>query len=301
MNDTSRILVTGATGQLGKAFHSLIPDAMFTSRLELDCSGELRNIITALQELKPTALIHTAAFTNVDGAESNPSGALRVNAYSTGALVEYCRMADIPIVYYSTDYVLNSQPTKGHTESEIPNPQSVYGISKYVGELYVGTYAKGTTIRLSGVFGDGTNFPATMLRLSESIDIIPVVSDQVMRPTYAPDAARATLQLLDQHWSGDEWRLPSIIHMQNSGPTESWAQYAQQIFFLAGKKTRVQGIALSDYVSNRLPKVTAQRPLNSMFDLALLESLGVTMPSWVESLKSFVECYPRLPDRHPRA
>lgn len=294
MIDTSRILVTGANGQLGRAFRMVIPDAMFTSRLELDCSWESCKIIAVLEELKPAVIIHTAATTNVDAAESDPSLSLRVNAYSTGAMLEYCRAADIPIVYYSTDYVLNSTPpTKGHTEHEIPNPQSVYGISKYVGELYVGTYAKGIIIRLSSVFGEGHNFVNTILRLSESLNIIPVVSDQVMRPTYALDAAQATLQLLERHWGGDEWRLPPIVHMQNSGPIESWAQYAQQIFFLVGKKMRVREITFGQYCEDRTPKVTAPRPSNSVFDVALLEGLGVTMPNWVDSLTSFLAEYPR--------
>ncbi len=294
MIDTSRILVTGTSGQLGKAFRIVIPDALFTSRLELDCSWESCKIITALEELRPAAIVHTAAATNVDAAELHPSAALRVNAYSTGAIVEYCRTADIPLIYYSTDYVFNSKPQiKGHTEHEIPNPQSVYGVSKYVGELYVGTYAKGTVIRLSSIFGDGTNFVNTILQLSESLNIIPVVSDQVMRPTYAHDAARATLQLLERHWNGEEWRLPQIIHMQNSGPSESWAQYAQQILFLAGKKTRVREITFGQYRADRVPKVTAPRPSNSVFDVALLEGLGVTMPNWVDSLTSFLVEHPR--------
>ncbi|MEK7648723.1 MAG: NAD(P)-dependent oxidoreductase [Patescibacteria group bacterium] len=293
MIDTSRILITGASGQLGRAFSVLLGDAMFTSRLELDCSWDTCKIISALEVLQPAAILHTAAYTNVDGAESDPAMALRVNGYATGALVEYCRSTGIPIVYFSTDYVLNSKSIEGHTESEVPNPQSVYGVSKYVGELYVGTYSRGTTIRLSGVFGEGANFVNTLLRLSESLNIIPVVCDQVMRPTYAPDAVQATLQLLEQHWSNGEWRLPPIIHMQNSGPAESWAQYAQQIFFLAGKKTRVQEIMFEHYAKNRLPKKTAPRPSDSILDCTLLESLGVDMSNWTESLKSFVENRPR--------
>lgn len=280
-------LVTGAQGQLGRAFQSVLPNAMYTSRLELDFSWDREKIIAALEELKPSIIIHTAAYTNVDGAQVDVSTALRINGMATAALVEYCRDRDIPLVYYSTDYVLHAQPLNGHTEDELPAPQSVYGMSKYIGELCVKTLGKGVVIRLSSVFGDGANFVRTMLKLSESMDVIPVVSDQVMRPTYAPDVARASAELLRLYWREGVWELPSVIHMQNSGALATWADYAKQIFFLVGKKTRVREITYDEYIASRPGKVTAPRPTNSLFDMSLLESLGCGLPNWTQSLDEY--------------
>ena len=289
MLDTPKFLITGAHGQLGRAFQAIFPDAMFVSQFELDLVCEPKKIHCALQQLSPSAIIHTAAYTNVDAAQSDHATAMRVNGFSTGTLVEYCREHNIPIIYYSTDYVLDSCPSGGHVESEVPQPRSVYGISKYIGELCVNTYGRGTVIRLSSVFGDGTNFPLTMLKLSESHDVIPVVCDQVMRPTYASDVAQATHELLRHYWIQDEWLLPSVLHMQNSGSAVTWSDFAKQIFFQTKKKTRVQEITFEEYVTSRADKITAPRPQNSLFDMSLLESLGVPLRNWTEALHEFCE------------
>lgn len=283
----NKLLITGAAGQLGRAFREVAPDAKFASRTEIDLNWDANAIIAVLERFNPSAIIHAAAYTNVDEAQIMPQRAAKVNGMATGTLVEYCRMHGIPIVYYSTDYVLNSNPSDGHAEDEVPQPRSAYAVSKYIGELFVGAYEKGTIIRLSGVFGEGANFVRAMLNLSELLDEIPVVADQIMRPTHASDAARATLELMKQYRSGGEWELPPILHMQNNGPEVSWADYAKQIFFLAKKKTRVREITFEEYAASRGDKPTAPRPSNSVFNMALLDSLGLPMRKWEEALDGY--------------
>lgn len=287
MIEASRILVTGADGQLGRAFRKVIPEAMFATRIELDLTWNSCKLMAAVEEFKPSLILHAAAYTNVDGAQSDPTTALKVNGAATGILVECCRKHDVPIIYFSTEYVLNTNPDSGHLECERPNPQSIYGISKYIGELYMRTYGKGTVIRLNSLFGDGKNFPLTMLELAKSRDVISVVRDQYIRPTYALDVAKATRELLERHWVGDDWKLPPILHMQNSGPVVHWADFARHLFALQGKSTRVQEIMFEEYVQSRGDKPTAPRPTNSIFDLTLLNSLGAPLRSWVDALNEF--------------
>lgn len=290
----SKLLITGANGQLGRAFREIIPDALFASRAELDLEWHADAIIAALERFNPDAIIHTAAYTNVDEAQILPQKAAKINGMATGTLVEYCRMHGIPIVYYSTDYVFNSSPADGHREEETPQPLSVYGVSKYLGELSIGAYEKGIAIRLSGVFGDGANFVRAMLRLSKERDVVSVVSDQVMRPTYAPDAARATLDLLRHYRRDGKWSLPKIIHMQNSGIPVHWADYAKSIFFHTGTSTRVRRITFEEYAASRGDKPTAPRPSNSVFNMALLDSLGFPLRSWEEALAEYCTSIPTL-------
>ncbi len=290
MFDISSILITGAQGQLGRAFQKVMPEAMLTSRFELDFSWKEEKLVSALQDLRPCAIIHTAAYTNVDGAESEQGTALHVNGTATGILVEYCRRNNIPIVYYSTDYVFHSGSDR-RTEEEVPNPQSVYGISKYIGELHVKTYEKGTVIRISSVFGDGKNFPRTMLKLSESLKEISVVCDQIMRPTYAPDAAQATFQLLKRYWMNGEWKVPSLIHMQNSGPGVTWADFARHLFSAMGKRIRIREITFDEYVRSHAGKHIAPRPAYSLFDLTVLDSLHTPLRNWVDALHEFCQSF----------
>jgi dTDP-4-dehydrorhamnose reductase len=254
----TRLLITGAGGQLGAALCEAFPDADARTRAELD--------VTQPFVVETDLVLHAAAWTDVDGAEKDPAAAELVNVNGTRNVVAL----GAPVVYYSTDYVFDGSKRQPYVESDEPRPLSVYGRTKLDGEREV---REGWIVRSSWLFGwTGTNFVRTMLRLGAERDEVSVVADQRGSPTYVGHLAEATRKLLD---------LPGgVWHVAAEGEC-TWAEFARAIFEEAGLSTRVREITTEDLGR------PAPRPAYSV--LRSEREGAPPLPHWREGLRACLE------------
>jgi dTDP-4-dehydrorhamnose reductase len=254
------VLITGASGQLGAALREAFPEADARTHAELD--------VTQPFSADASLVLHAAAWTDVDGAESDPAGAELVNVGGTRNVAAL----GVPVVYFSTDYVFDGTKREPYLESDEPRPVSVYGRTKLEGEQEV---HDGWIVRSSWLFGwTGTNFVRTMLRLGAERDELSVVADQQGCPTYVGHLADATRELLE---------LPQgIWHVAAEGEC-TWAEFARAIFEEAGLSTRVREITTEELGR------PARRPAYSV--LRSEREGAPRLPHWREGLR---ECLERL-------
>jgi len=257
-----RVLVTGAGGQLGAALQEAFPRAKAYTRAELDVTEPM-----ALG-YSPSLVLHAAAWTDVDGAEDHPQQAGVVNVEGTRNVVAL----GAPVVCYSTDYVFDGTKREPYVESDEPNPLSVYGRTKLLGEQEV---KRGWIVRSSWLFGwTSRNFVRTMLALGAQQDEVRVVADQRGSPTYVGHLAEATRQLLE---------LPEgTWHLAAQGDC-TWAEFAEAIFEEAGLECRVTPISTEELGR------PAPRPAYSV--LRSERSEAPRLPHWREGLRA---CLARL-------
>jgi dTDP-4-dehydrorhamnose reductase len=194
-----------------------------------------------VKEINPDVVVHAAAFTDVDGSESNADLAYMVNALGTRNVAVACSRADSALVYICTDYVFDGTKGSPYYEYDQTNPLGVYGKTKHLGEVYIrDTLNKFYIVRTSWLYGfHGPNFVTTMLNLAKTNDSISVVNDQIGSPTYTVDLATAISQLIKKPSYG-------IYHVTNSEHC-SWYEYAQEIFDIAGIDIEVKPVATEEF------------------------------------------------------
>ena len=257
-----RLVVTGAGGQLGAALVEEFADEEVVALARSDW-----DVTQPAPELDADLVLHAAAWTDVDGAEESPEGALSVNQAGTRNVVAL----GAPVVYFSTDYVFDGKKGKPYVESDEPSPLSAYGRSKLAGEREVD---RGWIVRSSWLFGEGHNFVRTMLRLASERDEVEVVDDQRGCPTYAAHLADATRSLID---------LPEgVWHVAADGEC-TWAEFAEAIFEESGVACRVRRVS-SEALARAAP-----RPAYSV--LRSERHAAPRLPHWREGLR---ECLARL-------
>jgi len=269
-----RVLITGAGGQLG---HDLLRaftghEAVGTTHGQLDVADR-DAVLATITELRPDAVVHAGAWTDVDGCETDPDRAFRVNALGTRHVVEGARLAGARVCYLSTDYVFDGTGDRPWVEWDAPAPLSVYGRSKLGGERELDAGA--TVVRTSWVCGaHGRNFVKTILRAAAERDELTVVDDQHGCPTFTSDLAGAIARLVVA-------RLPGTFHVTNQGAT-TWFDFARAIVAAAGfDAAKVRPIATADLH----PPRPAPRPANSVLDNAALRLSGIPLlPDWHEPL-----------------
>jgi dTDP-4-dehydrorhamnose reductase len=211
-------------------------------------------------------VLHAAAWTDVDGAESDPAGASRVNVQGTRNVAAL----GAPVVYFSTDYVFDGSKGEPYVESDEPRPLSVYARTKLEGEREV---REGWIVRSSWLFGwTGRNFVRTMLALADRQDEVRVVDDQRGSPTYVGHLAQATRELLDLPYG--TW------HVAAAGDC-TWAEFAEAIFDQAGSRCRIVPISTEELAR------PASRPAYSV--LASERPGAPRLPHWREGLRACVE------------
>jgi len=279
-----KYLVTGSNGQLGRAFQKILPknSAIFTDVEDLDVTDE-NAILDFVKEKKPQAVLHCAAYTNVDGCEENQGLADAVNHKSVEYLAKACNEINAILVYISTDYVFDGTKTEPYNEGDQPNPQSIYGKTKLEGEEAAKRAKKHYIFRTSWLYGDGKNFVKTMLELAQNLGEIKVVADQVGRPTFAEDLAKGILEALDKNLSY------GIYNYQNSGNPVSWANFAREIFKITGKDVKVIDISTGEYLKLNEGKKIAARPHYSVLNTDLLKEKGIKIPAWNGALQNFLK------------
>ncbi len=244
------------------------------SRAELDISDR-DAVFARVVATGPDAVINCAAYTNVDGAESDPDGAGAVNAAGAGYLAEAAAAAGAWIVHVSTDYVFDGNKTSAYVESDPTGPRSVYGATKLLGErsAALAASARHTVVRTSWLFGTaGPCFPATMLRLAAERDSLKVVDDQVGCPTFTAHLAPTLVTL------ATEQSVPGVVHVAASGEC-SWFEFAREILSRAGGGATVMPCATSEF-----PR-PAHRPA---FSVLRSERGAPVLPDWHEGLDRYL-------------
>ncbi|TRX40145.1 dTDP-4-dehydrorhamnose reductase [Flavobacterium restrictum] len=278
-----KILVTGANGQLGSEIKELAGnypdfDFVFTDIADFPLDKE-ETIITNFNQLKPAIVINCAAYTAVDKAEQDVAVADAINHLAIATLATLCEQNGTKLVHVSTDYVFDGTSPMAYKEDALPNPKSVYGVTKLAGELACATNCPDSIIiRTAWVYSEfGNNFVKTMLRLMTERESISVVNDQVGSPTYAGDLAQVILTILD---SG-KWES-GVYHYSNEGEI-SWFDFAKDIKEIAGKTCEVNGIPASSYPT------PAERPAFSLLDKTKIKAVyGIVVPDYKVSLKKMM-------------
>jgi dTDP-4-dehydrorhamnose reductase len=263
----TRVLITGAGGQLGRELQIAFADAgreddvVACDRAVLDVTDRDR-VLQVVGHVRPEAVVHAAAWTDVDGCQLQPERALAVNALGTRHVAEAARLVGARVVYISTDYVFDGAADRPYHEWDQPNPLSVYGLSKLGGERELGP--DDTVVRTSWLCGEhGRNFVKTVLRRALAGETLRVVDDQRGCPTFAPDLAGMVRRLVIG-------RLPGVFHVTNQGAT-TWYDLAAEIVKAAGLASDcVEPIATAELD----PPRAAPRPANSVLDNAALRLSG---------------------------
>ena len=239
-----KLIVTGANGQLGRAVNqqyarSTEYELINTDVGELDIT-DVDQVMAFAREVRPYAIINCAAYTAVEACENEEDLAFRINAVGARNLSIAATETGAKLVHISTDYVFDGNGTRPYRETDPTGPQGAYGRTKLAGENFVREFGgRHFIIRTAWLYGDGKNFVKTMLRLAESHDKVRVVRDQVGSPTSAAELAKAIAYLLPTENYG-------LFHGTCEGDC-SWAQFAEEIFRMAGKSTAVEGITSEEY------------------------------------------------------
>jgi dTDP-4-dehydrorhamnose reductase len=278
---SSKVLVTGGHGQLGTELALMLQEKGFETfglgHQELDIT-DLDHVRKIFNEIKPSVVCHTAAYTAVDKAETDRNGAFLVNAIGTRNVAIAAEEIGAKLVYVSTDYVFNGEKEGTYCEFDTPSPLGVYGQSKYAGEQFVHDFhSKFFIVRTSWVYGQyGGNFVKTMLKLAETHDQITVVNDQRGCPTYTKDLAEKIIELFQTDKYG-------VYHISNSGSC-TWYEFAKAIFEIKGIDVTVVPCTTDGF-----PR-PAKRPKNSEFEHMVLGLNGFEdVRGWREALKEFLQ------------
>ena len=279
------ILVTGANGQVGQELQVLSKDYAdfqfyFTDKEKLDITS-VDAINAFFTNNSIDYCINCAAYTAVDKAESAFDICKKINTDAVECLAKACSKHGATLFQYSTDYVYHASTNQPYKESQIANPQGVYAQTKLDGDLMALKYcSKSIVIRTSWVYSSfGHNFVKTMLRLSEKLDTLRVVFDQIGAPTYAKDLAQATLDIIQKlEKTPTNSQHYGIFNYSNEGVT-SWYDFAKAIFDLKNIEMTVHPIESKDYPT------PAKRPHFSVMNKEKIRNtFGLNIPHWRTAL-----------------
>ena len=276
-----KVLVTGVKGQLGYDVCKVLTqrgiDHIGVDIEDFDVTDKAA-VEDYIKKYGPDAVIHCSAWTAVDAAEDVPEKVAAVNVDGPRNIAQVCKTIGAKLVYISTDYVFPGDGERFYEVDDQTGPTSVYGKTKLGGELAVKeTLDNYFIVRISWVFGkNGKNFVRTMLNLAETRSELGVVCDQIGSPTYTADLAPLLCDMIETEKYG-------TYHATNEGIC-SWAEFAEEIFRMAGKTVKVNHILSKDYPAK------ATRPLNSRMSKEKLEVNGFNkLPSWQDALGRYLK------------
>lgn len=279
-----RIVVVGAGGQLAAAVVHECATAHETitfTRADLDISDD-RAVAAAMARARPDVIVNGAAYTNVDGAEDHPVDALNSNAFGVRALARAARTHGATLVHYSSDFVFDGRASAPYTETDGPNPQSVYAASKLLGEWFACDAPRAYVLRVESLFGHAPGggpekgSVAGILKTLNAGGAAKVFEDRTISPTYVIDAGRATRQLFE---SGAPI---GVYHCVNSGRC-TWLEFAQELARQLGIEPRLVPVRMADMTFR------APRPLYCALSNEKLRATGITMPTWQNALQRYLQ------------
>ena len=275
-----KILVTGCNGQLGKAiqkeYESEAVELILTDVADLDITDNAQ-VLQFVREHKPQVIMNCAAHTAVDLCEEQWDLAYRINAIGPRNLAIAATQTGAKLMHISTDYVFSGDGDHPYTEFDPVGPNSAYGKTKLEGERFVQQFAKNYfIIRTAWLYGDGKNFVKTMLKLAGTRDNVSVVKDQFGSPTSAAELAKMMHHLEPTENYG-------LFHGTCEGSC-SWADFADEIFRLAGLPTKVKHITTEEYGS------ATRRPAYSVLDNYMLRlTTDFRMADWQDAIREYME------------
>lgn len=290
-----KVLVTGTSGQLGydvvmellKRGHEAVGADRHEGEggfehviLDITDAEKVKEVVS---EIHPDAIVHCAAWTNVDGAEAseNLEKVRAVNVEGTRNLALAAKAVDAKFVYISTDYVFDGEGEEPwRPDDKNYAPINVYGQSKLDGELEVAKVLdKYFIVRIAWVFGkNGKNFVRTMIEVGKTHDAVRVVDDQIGTPTYCPDLARLIVDMIETDKYG-------YYHATNEGGFISWADFTEEIYRQAGMDVKVERVTTEEYGAS-----VAKRPRNSRLDKSKLAENGfMPLPDWKDALRRYLK------------
>ena len=278
-----RIAVVGARGQLGAAVvHECAAshDTTAFGHADLDVSDEAA-VDAAMARVRPEVIVNAAAFTNVDAAEERPIDALNGNAFGARAMARAARTHGATLVHYSTDFVFDGTASAPYTEADRPNPQSVYAVSKLLGEWFATDAPRAYVLRVESLFGHAPGAGPEKGSVAGIRNTLmaggspKVFEDRTITPTFVTDAARATRRLF-------ETGAPAgVYHCVNSGLC-TWLTFAQELARQLRIEPRLIPVRMSDMV------LKAARPQYCALSNDKLRSIGIAMPTWQDALARYV-------------
>jgi dTDP-4-dehydrorhamnose reductase len=285
----SRILVIGAKGMLGRDLIEVLRSSSCNDEVvgwdfeDIDIREEQRTI-AKIESSYPEIVINVAAFTDVDGCESNEEKVFAINAEGMRHIALGALRCRAKVVYFSTDYVFDGKKRGPYLESDPPNPLNVYGRSKLKGEQYVQELVENSLIiRTQWLYGRyGNNFVTSILRQAREKRVLSIVNDQIGSPTYTADLSKAISVLVQCDVKG-------IFHVANSDLC-TWYTFGQAILKLAG----IAGVKIIPISSKELGR-PAPRPSYSVLSTQKLKrEIGMTLRPWSEALKDYLQSKDRL-------
>ena len=281
MGFMKKIIITGCNGQLGREMNRFYEgntdiELINTDVEELDITN-VDAVMNLAKEVRPYAIVNCAAYTAVDACETNQDLAFKVNTIGPRNLAIAARETGAKILHVSTDYVFDGTKETPYYESDPICPQSVYGSTKAEAEKMVQQMAdRYYILRTAWLYGDGKNFAKTMLRLAETNDVVKVVGDQFGTPTSAYELTKGIDSLLFTDNYG-------LFHATCEGSC-NWAEFAAEIFRLAGKDTKVQPITTAEY------NAPANRPAHSVLENYMFKMTnGYMFADWHDAIEKYLK------------
>lgn len=281
-----KIIITGANGQLGRAVGQFYAGREDLSLIKTDVEElDITNVDAVMElakEVKPYAILNCAAYTAVDACETNQDIAFKVNTIGARNLAIAAEETGAKIVHVSTDYVFDGMRENGpYYETDRTNPQSVYGFTKEAAEQYVQSLShRYFILRTAWLYGEGKNFAKTMLRISENNNKVRVVNDQLGTPTSTAELTKAIDSLLFSDNYG-------LFHATCEGSC-SWADFAGEIFRLAGKSTVVEDVTTAQYLADY--PAQAKRPANSILENRMFKMTnGHMFAPWQDAIAVYMK------------
>ena len=275
-----KVAIIGSTGQLGSDISDIFGEnALPLSHDEIEVK-DIDNCRKALKDID--TVINCAAYVKVDDSEDNPEEAFMVNAIGARNIAMVCNEKQLKNIYISTDFVFDGNMKKPYQEDDQPNPINIYGLSKYAGEILTRNYCReyhiigsSSLFGIKGARGKGGNFVDWMIEKANNNEVIKVVNDVVMSPTYTKDAAEMIKTIIEK-------KLPyGIYHVTNEGHC-SWFEFAKKIFGFLDIDAK-----LSPIKSKELAR-KAKRPKFSALESTKLSSFGFKMRNWEDALKDYL-------------
>ena len=276
---TPKVLVVGAAGQLGSAMVRRLSHettVVGLTRRELDLTNHAA-VATAVARERPGVILNCAAYNAVDQAEDAVAAALAVNAFVPRSLARAARAVDATLVHYSTDFVFDGHASRPYTESDPPNPQSVYGQSKLMGEWLAADAPRAFVLRVESLFG-GPAARSSIDRIIASLrsgEPARVFVDRVVTPSFVDDVVDATWSLLTREAE------PGLYHVVNTGET-TWHALGAEAARLLGTAANLVPVKVADV------PMRAARPQYCALSTAKLAAAGVPMPAWQDALGRYV-------------
>ena len=273
-----RIAIVGAKGQLGASLvHECASGHNISAfgHAELDISDGAA-VDAAMAAVKPAVILNAAAFTDVDAAEDRPIEALKDNAFGVRALARAALAQGATLVHFSTDFVFDGQTSTPYTETDPPNPQSVYAASKLLGEWFALDAPRAYVLRVESLFGQPPEGPAKgsaagILATLKAGGSPKVFEDRTISPSYLPDVAQATRYLMESEAPA------GLYHCVSSGQC-TWLEFALEMARLLGVEPRVTPVRMADV------QLRAARPTFCALSNEKLRKAGVVMPTWQDAL-----------------